>query len=252
MYELALVGIASGNPEHLTPEARRTLGAADVVLLPSKGEEKADLAGLRRALLDGLGEPRPVVAPFEMPMRDVERPDYLGGVEDWHDRVAVAWATTLRASLPEGGRAALMIWGDPSLYDSSLRIAGRLPANGLAVSVRVVPGLTSVQLLTAAHGIPLNGLGAPVLITTGRRLREGWPDSVDRAVVMLDGACSFSTLTEPERFRIWWGAYLGMAEEMLVSGPLEEVANRIVKTRAAERARHGWIMDVYLLARDEA
>src|SRR3546814_14077283 len=72
--------------------------------------------------------------------------------------------TTLFRS-PNGGRLALLVWGDPSLYDSSLRIAGRLPG----VKVRVIPGITSIQALTAAHGICLNDLAEPVLITTGRR-----------------------------------------------------------------------------------
>ncbi|MCA3862067.1 MAG: hypothetical protein IOB81_25890, partial [Burkholderia sp.] len=48
------------------------------------------------------------------------------------------------------GRLALLVWGDPALYDSSLRIAERLQAGGLPLRVRVVPGLTSLQLLTAA------------------------------------------------------------------------------------------------------
>ena len=106
-----------------------------------------------------------------------------------------------------------------------------------------------LQALTAAHAIPVNTLGAPFTVTTGRRLREqGWPEGVDTAVVMLDGECSFRTLAA-DHYDIWWGAYLGMAEERLVSGPLAEVAGEIVETRAKARAEHGWIMDIYLLRR---
>ncbi|MGF1551486.1 MAG: precorrin-6A synthase (deacetylating) [Paracoccaceae bacterium] len=248
MHEIALVGVGAAHPDHLTGTARRALLQADLVLVPHKGAEKADLAGLRRALLDGLGATARV-AEFAMPERDRDDPDYLGGVEDWHDRVARAWADCLAAHLPHGGRAALMVWGDPSLYDSTLRIAGRLAGLGHDARVRVVPGLTSVQLLTAAHAVPLNALGAPVLITTGRRLREGWPDGVERVVVMLDGDCAFRHLAPPERFHLWWGAYLGMDGEMLDGGRLDVAGPRIVAARAAARARHGWIMDVYLLER---
>ncbi|MEO1317555.1 MAG: precorrin-6A synthase (deacetylating) [Pseudomonadota bacterium] len=249
MHELALVGVGSAHPDHVTPAARRTLMEADLILLPHKGAEKADLADLRQALLAGLGAQATIVE-FEMPARDRDGPDYLAGVEDWHDRVAGAWAGCLRSGLPHGGRAALMIWGDPSLYDSSLRIANRLPALGLPIVLRVIPGLTSMQLLTAAHTIPLNALGAPVIVTTGRRLREeGWPEGVERAVVMLDGSCSFRHLPYPDRFQIWWGAYLGMAEEMLESGRLDIAGPKIVAARAAARERHGWIMDIYLLER---
>ena len=48
---------------------------------------------------------------------------------------------------------------------------------------------------------------------------------------------------------IWWGAYLGMPQEALIAGPLGEVSERILTTRAELRARHGWIMDIYLLRR---
>ena len=34
----------------------------------------------------------------------------------------------------------------------------------------VIPGITAIQALTARHRIPLNDIGEPVLITTGRRL----------------------------------------------------------------------------------
>ena len=49
-----------------------------------------------------------------------------------------------------------MVWGDPSLYDSTLRIAERLDP---IPSVKVVPGITSIQALAAAHQIPINDLG---------------------------------------------------------------------------------------------
>jgi precorrin-6A synthase len=62
---------------------------------------------------------------------------------------------------------------------------------------------------------------------------------------MLDGDCAF--LDCPPRTRIWWGAYLGTADELLVSGTVGEVGERIAAMRAEARAQHGWIMDTYLL-----
>jgi precorrin-6A synthase len=38
-----------------------------------------------------------------------------------------------------------------------------------------------------------------------------------------------------------------MPEEILIAGPLAEVAPRILRQRAEARAAHGWIMDIYLL-----
>ena len=68
---------------------------------------------------------------------------------------------------------------------------------------------------------------------------------------MLDGQCSFQSLPAKD-FDIWWGAYLGMAQQALAAGPLQETGEEIRARRAALRAEHGWIMDVYLLRRTMA
>lgn len=247
--ELCLIGIGSGHPDHLTGEAVRALRDADLILIPTKGEEKAELAALRRALVAGFVPDGVRVAEFALPVRDEAVSDYLDRVNEWHDAIAAVWGGAMDTHVPGGGRVALMIWGDPSLYDSSLRIAERLRAAGRNVAVRVLPGITSLQFLTARHAIPLNTLGGPVQITTGRQLRDhGWPDGVATLAVMLDGGCAFTVLP-PGGVTIWWGAYLGMECELLDAGPLAEAGPRIVATRADARARHGWVMDIYLLRR---
>ena len=117
----------------------------------------------------------------------------------------------------------------------------------MQVQIHMVPGLTSFQLLTAAHCIPLNTLGGAVMITTGRNLRdEGWPEGCETMVVMLDGGCAFQTL-EVADYNIWWGAYLGMDNQILMSGALADCGNQIIAKRAQARQEHGWIMDLYLL-----
>ena len=242
MQQLFLIGIGTGNPDHVTGEARRVMADADLILIPRKGADKADLADLRRQIVEAVLGPDAPVVEFDLPRRDASG-DYLEGVDAWHDAIAEAWV----AAAGQAQRVALLIWGDPSLYDSSLRIAARLDP---APQIRVVPGITAVQALTAAHAIPVNAIGAPFVVTTGRRLRdEGWPPGVDTAVVMLDGQCSFQSLPEPDRYDIWWGAYVGMAEQILDHGTLPEAAARIIDTRAKARADHGWIMDIYLLRR---
>ena len=245
MRELSLIGIGTGTPDHLTAEAARAINAADLILLPRKGADKVDLADLRREILARvLVNPAAQVVEFDLPQRDTANPDYQAGVEDWHDAIALAWARA--ADLPGADHVALLVWGDPSLYDSSLRIAARLPG---PPQVRVIPGITAVQALAAAHAIPLNAIGAPFMVTTGRRLRdEGFPPGCDTCVVMLDGDCSFRSLP-PAGLSIWWGAYLGMEAQILDHGPLAEAGPRILNARAAARARHGWIMDIYLLRR---
>jgi precorrin-6A synthase len=240
---LCLIGIGTGNPEHLTLEAVKAMRAADVILIPRKGADKADLAALRQSICaDVLGDDTARLVAFDLPVRDAANLDYRAGVEAWHDAIAACWKQVLDSTLPQGGEAALLVWGDPSLYDSTLRIAARL-----GLKVRVVPGITSIQALTAAHGMVLNEIGAPFLVTTGRRLREGgWPQGVETLVVMLDGGCAFQTLA-PKGVEIWWGAYLGMAAQIILSGTLAEAGPEIIQARKAARAVHGWIMDIYIL-----
>lgn len=241
MTQLFLIGIGTGNPEHLTGEARRVMAEADLFLVPHKGAGKSDLADLRTQIIADVRSDA-LVALFDMPVRDDSLP-YITRVDAWHDEIARIWTDTM-AQHPHARKVALLVWGDPSLYDSTLRIAARLDPEP---ELRVVAGITSVQALTAAHAIPLNTLNAPVTISTGRRLRDhGWPDGCETLVVMLDGDCTFQTL-DGAAFDIWWGAYLGMSEQVLEHGRLSDVADRIVATRATARAAHGWIMDTYLL-----
>ena len=251
MIHLDLIGIGTGNPDHLTRAAERAMRAADLILLPRKRADTADLLDLRRALCAEVVTGATRVVAFDLPERAADGP-YLGAVRDWHDAIAAAWADAIATNLPAGGRLAMLVWGDPSLYDSSLRIAARLRRGGVALTVTVVPGITSLQALTAAHAIPLNTLAAPVLVTTGRRLRAaGWPAGIDTLAVMLDGDCAFTTL-DPAGVTIWWGAYLGMPQQALAAGPLADTGAAIVARRVALRVEHGWIMDTYLLRRTAA
>lgn len=240
MTELWLIGIGTGAPGHVTLEGQAALREAAVVLIPRKGAGKEDLAHLRHAILRQAGAEAKVVA-FDMPVRDEALP-YQKRVARWHDAIAERWVAALDDA-PEGP-VALLVWGDPGLYDSTLRIAERLTPRP---RTRVIPGITALQALTAAHAIPFNTVNGAVVVTTGRRLRDhGWPEGAETVIVMLDGECSFQGL-DAQGLHIWWGGFLGMPEQVLDHGPLAEAGPRIVKTRAEVRARHGWIMDTYLL-----
>jgi precorrin-6A synthase len=243
MTELWLIGIGTGNPDHVTLEGQKALRDATTVLIPRKGAGKEDLAHLRLDIL-AASKTQARVIYVDMPERDDSLP-YQTRVALWHDEIARRWQVALEA-VPEGP-VALLVWGDPGLYDSTLRIAARLDP---APKLRVVPGITALQALTAAHAIPFNTVNGAVTVTTGRRLRDhGWPEGAETVIVMLDGACSFQSL-DPTGLHIWWGAFLGMADQVLDSGALAEAGPRIVERRANARARHGWIMDTYLLRRD--
>ena len=245
MITLSLIGIGTGNPDHVTGQAIKALNAADLILIPRKGEAKSDLADLRREILSQVLTTAVPVVEYDVPQR-ADQDDYLGAVNDWHDAIARVWADSIAAHLG-AGTVALLVWGDPSLYDSTLRIAARLPG----LTVKVIPGITSLQALTAAHAIPLNTLAAPLTITTGRQLRDhGWPEGAVTLAVMLDKGGAFTAI-DPVDMRIWWGAYVGMPGETLIHGPLSDVSDDILNARARLRAKHGWIMDIYLLRRGE-
>ena len=243
MIELLLIGIGTGNPDHITRQAEKAIASADWIMIPTKGDNKADLADLRHdicAQIAGVDLSR--ILEFELPVRDPAIP-YVDRVQHWHDAIADVWQETIQVNI-KTGKVALLIWGDPSLYDSSLRIASRLNP---APKITVLPGLTSLQVLTAAHAIPINELAHPFVVTTGRQLRDnGWPTGMDTVAVMLDGECSFQSL-ENQNCQIYWGAYVGMKEEILIQGPLDQVSEQIVEMRAKARENHGWIMDIYVL-----
>ncbi|SDW53455.1 precorrin-6A synthase (deacetylating) [Roseicitreum antarcticum] len=239
--DLWLIGIGTGSLSHITLEGVAALRAAQVILVPHKGAGKDDLADLRYQIIAASGTAAQII-PFDYPTRDPALP-YDARVSDWHDEIARRWQSAMVRAEADGP-VALLVWGDPSLYDSTLRIARRLDP---VPRLRAVPGITAIQALTAAHAIALNTVNGPVHITTGRRLRaQGWPEGVETVVVLLDGEAGFQHLTEP-RLDIWWGAYLGSPDQLLHHGTLSDVTQTIVDLRANARARHGWIMDTYLM-----
>jgi precorrin-6A synthase len=237
-----VIGIGAGDPGYVTVQAIEALNRAQVFFAMDKGPAKSDLVALRREICARYIR-QPGYRFVELPdPRRAEGGDYREAVSDWHAERARIWARAITTELALDGVGAFLAWGDPSLYDSTLRILDAVAAE-IDISYDVIPGVTAVQALTARHRIPLNEVGEPVLITTGRQLRtRGLCGS---AVVMLDGECSFRAC-RPDT-RIWWGAYLGTGDELLVAGTVGEVGERIAALRADARARHGWIMDTYLL-----
>lgn len=242
MRRIHVIGIGVGDPDHVTTQAIQALNDTRVFFAMDKGAAKSDLVELRREVCRRfIAEPNYRFVELPDPVRDADV-DYTTAVTDWHAARARLWARAIETELAAGEVGAFLAWGDPSLYDSTLRILDDV-ARQVALTYDVIPGITAVQVLTARHRIPLNDIGEPVLITTGRKLRAAGLSG--SAVVMLDGECAF--LDCPPDTRIWWGAYLGTPDELLMSGTVGEIGERIAAVRAAARVRHGWIMDTYLL-----
>ncbi len=237
-----VIGIGAGDPDYVTVQAVEALNHTQVFFAMDKGAQKSDLVALRREICTRfIRDPGYRFVELADPKRATTG-EYREAVSDWHAARTRIWSRAIAEELGPDGVGAFLAWGDPSLYDSTLRILDAAAAD-VEFTFDVIPGITAVQALTARHRIPLNEVGEPVLITTGRQLREnGMSGSV---VVMLDADCSFQTC--PAQTRIWWGAYLGTDRELLVAGTVGEVGARIAALRARARARHGWILDTYLL-----
>ena len=241
MTKILIIGIGAGNPDYLTVQAVDALNRVDVFFIPDKGAEKVALRRLREQILERFIERGYEEVGVEIPPRRAAGDDYRGSVDEWHAALTANYQTLFDRHLTDDKVGGFLVWGDPMLYDSTLRIMEKLD-----VEVEVIPGITAIQALAARHKIAINRIGEPVLVTTGRKALQGLPEGVD-SVVMLDGDQAFAQV--PGDYDIFWGAYLGTKEEILLSGRLSDVKDEIEKTRAEARARNGWIMDTYLLRR---
>ena len=251
MRKLFVIGIGVGDPDHITMQAIKALNQVDVFFIPDKGAEKAALRDLRTTICERFIDNTDYrTVGIDIPARASDG-DYLAGVDEWHGRLAELYGRLFERELAEDEVGGMLVWGDPAIYDSSLRIIERVRASGLALEVEVIPGISSVQVLAAKHRIALNQVGESVLLTTGRKLAGGFPGEVGSVVVLLDGAQAFAGLAEPG-LDIFWGAYLGTGDEILIAGKLADVKDEIEAVRRRAREQHGWIMDTYLLRKSDS
>lgn len=248
MIQVLLIGIGAGDPRQLTYEAVEALRCVDVFFVMDKGPEVQDLLEVRKAILQRyLPDDSYRIVQITDPRRARQAPGYAESVDVWHRQRAMAYASLLQAQLHPGQTCAFLLWGEPGLYDSTLRVMELVREQGVSLALKVVPGISSMQLLAARHQIALTRVGEPLIVLPGRRLAD--LEQVDNVVVMLDSACVFAELSDPA-LTIFWGAYLGTADEMVIAGPLDAVKARIVEARSTLRRRKGWIMDIYLLRRE--
>jgi precorrin-6A synthase len=218
----------------ITAEVSEALRGCDYVIAASKGSDDG-LLTLRREVCDAYG--LPLVAVTD-PERDRSPSDYEGAVRDWHQERVAAYRKVIDE---RGGAAAFLVWGDPALYDSTIRIVRELDP-----AYEVYAGISAPQLLAARHRIVLHEVGQPVLITTQRRLAAAVSEGATNVVVMLTSGFSSAGI---EDWQIWWGANLGTPSERLVSGVVRDVACEIRAARPAAKSEAGWVMDLFLVRR---
>jgi precorrin-6A synthase len=254
MRTLRVIGVGPGDPRQVTIEAIDAMQGVDAFFLLDKESSRGNAAvkhsllGIRHQICERYirsGAARFVAV--DDPPRDPDPVDYSAEVRRWHSARAARIERALAVEIDDDGVAGILVWGDPALYDSTLRIVDEIRRRGqLELRVEVIPGVTSASALTAAHQILANRIGEPIHVTTGRRLADTPEGVAANQIVMLDGDCTFLRTADPTD-RIWWGAYLGTPDQILIAGTVGDVGEQIAQTRAEARERLGWIMDIYLL-----
>jgi precorrin-6A synthase len=257
MKKILIIGIGAGNPEHITMQAVNALNQVDVFFVMDKGSAKKKLVALRKAICERyIADHNYRFVEAESPERGCDNPHYELNVEALNKEKQQIFERLIAEEMVDGECGGFLVWGDPALYDSTIRIIDAIARSGRQpVEFDVIPGISSIQALAARHKVPLNRIGRSVQITTGRRLDEALPDNVshnaDSIVVMLDAENTYKKLLDRD-LDIYWGAYIGTADEILIAGKLSEVADEIERVRNEARAANGWIMDTYLLRNSDA
>ncbi|PAU51061.1 precorrin-6A synthase (deacetylating) [Pseudomonas sp. PICF141] len=248
MKKLLVIGVGAGHPDYITMQAVKALNRVDVFFLMDKGSSKDQLIELRRELCERYITDRDYrFVEAHSPERERGDVDYKASVEDLNRAKQQTFERLINEEMTDDQCAGFLVWGDPALYDSTIRILQAILASGRCVfEFEVIPGITSVQALAAQHKVPLNRIGRSIEITTGRRLAAGQVSDADSLVVMLDAQDAYHQVADQET-EIYWGAYLGTPDEILISGKLKDVADEIERVRKAARLAQGWIMDTYLL-----
>ncbi|MGQ0521724.1 MAG: precorrin-6A synthase (deacetylating) [Actinomycetota bacterium] len=252
MRKLCVIGIGAGDPDYVTVQAVKALNRVDVFFVVEKGPAKDDLVRLRRDICERyIEDPSSYrVVTVDDPERDRAAPSYAPAVEAWREQRMALYEQLIEHELGEDETGGFLVWGDPSLYDGTLVMLDAILRRGrVSFDHEVIPGISAVSALAARHRVALNRVGEAIQITTGRRLATAPAGDVANVVVMVDGESAF-TKVAGDGVHIYWGAYLGTDDEILVSGPLHERGADIERIRSEAKSRKGWMFDTYLLRRN--
>ena len=252
MKKILIIGIGAGDPDYVTMQAVNALNRVDVFFMMDKGPAKAKLIELRKEIC------RRYIKHDDHRFVDATSPEWTRGTEDYfatvdelnRDKQAL-FERLIAQEMADGECGAFLVWGDPTLYDSTIRIIEIIAGSGRhQLDYEVIPGISSIQALAARHKTTLNRIGQSIEITTGRKIADGFPDHADSVVVMLDAENTYRRFADQD-VDIYWGAYVGMPDEILVSGKVRDVAGDIERLRSEARQANGWVMDCYLMRRND-
>src|SRR4030088_851677 len=160
MKTILIIGIGAGDPDYITMQAVKALNRVDVFFLMDKGPAKQKLRALREELCRQHIKDRTyrfIEAPS--PPRDTAPADYRACVDDLNREKQAVVERMIEREMKDGETAGILVWGDPMLYDSTIRnieaIARERRSGGRQqIDYDVIPGITAVQALAARHKIP--------------------------------------------------------------------------------------------------
>lgn len=250
MKKILIIGVGAGNLDYVTIQAVNALNRVDVFFILDKGPSKKKLVEFRLELC------RRYIKGRSYRFVDASSPEWQRRSADYGATIAnlnrdkqLIFERLIAEGMADGECGAFLVWGDPALYDSTIRIVEAIARSGLhSIDYEVIPGISAAQALAAKHKTTLNRIGESVEITTGRRIAEGFPNNVDSVIVMLDAENGFKRFADQD-IDIFWGAYIGTSDEILIAGKLKEVVDDIERVRAEARRANGFIMDIYLMRR---
>jgi precorrin-6A synthase len=172
MKKILIIGIGAGDPEYITMQAVRALNEVDVFFMMDKGPAKTKLIELRKEIC------RRYIRGDNHRFVDATSPDWTRGAEDYFSTVddlnrdkQALFERLIVEEMADGECGAFLVWGDPTLYDSTIRIIEVIAQSGRhQLDYQVIPGISSIQALAAKHKTTLNRIGQSIEITTGRKM----------------------------------------------------------------------------------
>src|SRR3981081_2577538 len=127
MRKVFIIGIGAGNPDYVTVQAVNALNEVDVFFIPDKGTEKAALRELRTEICERfIKEKSYRLVDVKPAKRTKDSSDYKSKLETWHTEIEESYEGFWMEELADGQCGAFLVWGDPTLYDSTLRILEKI------------------------------------------------------------------------------------------------------------------------------
>src|SRR5690606_17707688 len=158
MKTILVIGIGAGDPEYLTIQAINALNRVDVFFIMDKGPAKKKLIALRHEICARYIRDRNYrFVEAISPERTRTVPDYRASIDELNRDKQAVFERLIADEMADGECGAFLVWGDPMLYDSTIRILDAIRADGRCrFDCDVIPGISSVQALAARHRVALN------------------------------------------------------------------------------------------------